>query len=70
MGYPETVEEINRCCDLVDDLSRSGLRNDKLAILQIRKQVTAFEKLHHDLDVVLTFEYIEKSNNAGMLTYL
>lgn len=35
--------------------------------MKIREQVAAPEKLHYDLNVVLTLEHIEKANNTGML---
>lgn len=69
MRDAETVKVVYGCCNLVDDLPRSGLGDDKLAILEIGEQVSSLEQLHHNLNVVLAFENVKKSYYAWMLTH-
>lgn len=70
MRNAEIMHKVDGGCNLVDNGARPGFRDNKFALVKIREKVATPEQLHHDLNVVLTFEHIEKANNTGVLADL
>lgn len=54
----------------MSDLATSILRELKLSLLQIPKEITTLQVLHHNVKIVLVLKNIVKSCNVRVLAYL
>jgi len=70
MRDAERVHKINCGCNLMGNIACSSLRNNKLTLVQVRKQIAADKQLHNDLNVILVLKNVIKTDNARMLQLL
>lgn len=54
----------------MSDLATSILRELELSLLQIPKEITTLQVLHHNVKIVLVLKNIVKSCNVRVLAYL
>ena len=69
MGYAKRMKVVDASSNLAGYLPRSILRYLEVLGLQVREEVTSFEVLHDDINVIGIFENIKKSYNIWVLAY-
>ena len=67
MSDAKRVQIVDRCSQLVCNVSGKVLRDDKLTFVEEREEVTAIEDLHHDVYRVLILEDVEELYYVWML---
>ena len=70
MSDAKRVQIVDRCRQLVCNVSGKVLRDDKLAFVEEREEVSSSEYLHHNVDRLLVLEDIKELDYIWVLADL